>query len=161
MQLLTRKEFLEEKARRLSRQIELIEEELKHFKALTEVETELDDLREQEPLDYPSTPPRAQRNVNHLDEFPEGTKVRFPLATTEKKHLRGKQGIVVGHSPKFVKVEREGKVHLRTPIKLVKVPQPVNDERKEQASSNETQVQKGKGKRGVRKSKTKVRSTRS
>ena len=161
MQLLTRNEFLEEKARRLSHQIELIEEELKHFKDLTEVEEELDELRVQEPLNHPSTPPRTQRNDNHLDEFPEGTKVRFPLATTEKKHLRGKQGIVVGHSPKFVKVEREGKVHLRTPIKLIKVPESVNNERKEQETPSETQVQKGKGKRGSRKSKAKVGSPRS
>ena len=120
MHLLTRKEALREKAHRLNHQIDLIEEELKYLQELTAVEDELDELNILEPPTYPDPrmPPRTQRNAtptNHFDDFPEGTKVRFPLATTEKKHLRGKTGTVVGHSPKFVKVEREGQVHLGRP----------------------------------------------
>ena len=95
------------------------------------------------PVPPTATPPRQKAgSVSHCDEFPEGSIVRFSLATTEKAPLRGKTGVVVGHSPKFVKVEREGAVHLRTPIKLTLVADspPENERSQQRKESKKAQV---------------------
>ena len=57
-----------------------------------------------------TTPPRRPRT--HIDQFPEETKVVFS-SPNEKWDLRGKKGVVDGHTPKFVKVKRHGQIHLR------------------------------------------------
>ena len=158
-----REEVLEERIRRLSHQIDLIEDELYFFRQLNIAEQQLEEAQAQ---GQPS-PRRSPRNntprattSNHQQLFPVGTEVRFSLATTEKPHLRGKRGVVVGHTPKFVRVKRDEETHLRTPIKLKKL-QPAssttaNHEREERKEDVQTSVKAGARRRSNRKGKTKV-----
>ena len=53
------------------------------------------------------------------DQFPVGTPLKF-TNPNEIHHLRGQQGKVMGHSPKFVRVKRGKEKHLRLPSNLTK-----------------------------------------
>ena len=47
----------------------------------------------------------ATQDPPHQELFPVGTPVKF-TNPNEKRSLRGKTGIVIGHSPKFVRVKK-------------------------------------------------------
>ena len=96
-----------------------------------------------------ASPPRV---TTHFDTFPEGSCARFARSSTEKQpHLRGKIGIVVGHTVRFVKLEKDGEVHLRQPHNLTPA---TDDEWEEQEQKAKVQVPKRKGRRGNRRSQT-------
>ena len=160
----TRKEKLEEDIRRLSHQIDLIEDELYFFRQLNIAEAELEGLEQQGPTSPRRSPRRRNQptgNTNHITEFPIGTEVKFTLATTEKPHLRGKTAVVVGHTPKFVKVRREEETILRTPIKLRKTSRRNHEREEGETSRTSIQAKEGERRRSNRKGKAKVSQSQS
>ena len=61
----------------------------------------------------PKTPPRKPSPK----DFPIGSPVKF-TGPREDPSLRNKRAIVIGHTPKFVKVSREGERFRRAPDNL-------------------------------------------
>ena len=92
-----------EKIKRLQKQVELIDKQLELLALIDQCEAE------------------QETNSTHNDNFPIGSTVRFSTEPSEKRHLRGKEGTVIGHSPKFVRVRRGRETHRRLPKNLDKV----------------------------------------
>ena len=57
------------------------------------------------------------RKTNHEERFPIGSPVKF-AGPKVNPSLRNRKAVVIGHTPKFVKVSREGKDYRRAPENL-------------------------------------------
>ena len=98
------REAKEKQLERLNEQVTLVQKKLDLLELIDQTERELAIPARRAPITTPSK--------THFDEFPIGIPVTFSNPR-EKRELKGKRGIVIGHSPKFVRVKSGRRAYSR------------------------------------------------
>ena len=91
----------EEKLEKLEQELKLVQRQLELVQLIDETKAKL----------------HLSREPSHTNTHPVGTLARF-TNPNEKPSLRGKDGEVTGHSPKFVRVRKNGREYRRLPGNL-------------------------------------------